>query len=489
MDSSGLLLLVEDNPADAHLVRELLRDDSDRLPLVHVERLGDAVVHLRQEQVACVLLDLSLPDSSGLEGLTSLWEHDPSVPIVVLTGQRDEEVGLEAVKHGAQDFLFKGRADGEAIKRSIRYAIERKKSEQALQQANERFATAFRSAATGMALMSPGPEHLGRFRLVNRALCELTGYREEALLGKHFAEITHPEDRKEELASIERLVKGEIAKYQLEKRFIRADGEPVWILLTASLLSDARGAPLYVFSQMQDISELKRAEQLKDEFFALVSHELRTPLTSVIGYLELLADMQPPDAARHFLEVAMRSSERLQRLVGDLLFMAELEAGRLGLEEGEVDLNAVVAEAVETAATRGRGQGITLELTAEQAAVCSGDRDRLAQVVDNLLSNALKYTPEGGKVDVTLRSDGGGAVIEVADNGVGIPAEEQSRLFERFFRASSATEQATPGVGLGLTIVKAIVEGHGGRISIHSEQDVGTTARVELPVAANGAGD
>jgi len=148
---------------------------------------------------------------------------------------------------------------------------------------------------------------------------------------------------------------------------------------------------------------------------------------------------------------------------------------------GDVDLPTLTREAVEAARPRAEAKHLALEATTQEIPPMAGDRDRLAQVLDNLVSNAVKFTPDGGSVSVRLAALDGEAVIEVKDTGVGIPAAEQSRLYERFYRASTATERAIPGVGLGLTIAKAIVEAHGGDLGFDSVQGRGTTFRVRLP--------
>jgi signal transduction histidine kinase len=228
---------------------------------------------------------------------------------------------------------------------------------------------------------------------------------------------------------------------------------------------------------------LQEGERLKDEFFALVSHELRTPLTSIIGYLELVLDDHDElsEEARRFLEVVERNAKRLLRLVGDMLFVAQVEAGRLSLESHAVDLDKVAADAVEAARPAAERAGVKLSLEAEHVRPILGDRDRFGQMLDNLISNALKFTPDEGTVDVRLTDAGDRAIVEVADTGMGIPDSEQQRLFERFFRASSATSRAVPGAGLGLTIVKTIVEAHGGTVGLTSQEGEGTCVRIELP--------
>jgi signal transduction histidine kinase len=260
-----------------------------------------------------------------------------------------------------------------------------------------------------------------------------------------------------------RLAAGDLAARVVEE----GDAEPVELARAFNMMADS----------------LQESERLKDEFFALVSHELRTPLTSIIGYLELVLDDEETlsDDARRFLEVVERNAKRLLRLVGDMLFVAQVEAGRLSLESTAVDFDKIAAEAVEAARPAAERAGVALSLSGEHVRPLLGDRDRFGQMIDNLISNALKFTPDGGRVDVTLTDRGDHACLEVADTGMGIPDAEQQRLFERFFRASSATSRAVPGAGLGLTIVKTIVEAHGGTVGLTSTEHEGTTVRVELP--------
>ena len=230
---------------------------------------------------------------------------------------------------------------------------------------------------------------------------------------------------------------------------------------------------------------LRELDRMKDEFVSLVSHELRTPLTSIRGYLELFRDSSNLTAKqRGFLKVVDRNSQRLLELVGDLLFLARIDAGAFEIELDEVDLAPVVEESIEACRPIAESREIELVAVIGDPPPVLGDRARLAQVLDNLVSNALKFTETGGRVDVTLSSVEGHVLLEVKDTGLGISPEEQPLLFERFFRSSRATENAIPGTGLGLTITKAIVERHGGRITLESREDAGTAVHVEIPTEA-----
>lgn len=232
-------------------------------------------------------------------------------------------------------------------------------------------------------------------------------------------------------------------------------------------------------------AELRDLDRLKDEFVALVSHELRTPLTSIIGYISALQRGRAGVVSveqRQLLDVAERNGQRLLRLIGDLLLAAKADAGALTLETESLDLGAIARQAVEAALPQAETQGVELTLSAGGALPLVGDPARLVQLLDNLISNAIKFTPAGGSVMVSLSADGSCAVLEVRDDGIGIPPGERARLFQRFFRASTATSREIPGTGLGLSIVKTIVELHEGSIECKDGDAGGTTFVVTLPL-------
>ncbi|HEY8722563.1 MAG TPA: ATP-binding protein [Gaiellaceae bacterium] len=253
---------------------------------------------------------------------------------------------------------------------------------------------------------------------------------------------------------------------------------------TSPVLDD-RGGFLGRLWTLRDVTEQRELDRLKDDFVATVSHELRTPLTSMMGFLEMIREGEAGelnDEQQRFLAIVYRSSERLQRLVGDLLFVARLDANGLQLQFGDAQLDEIVRDAVESSGALARSREVSLVAEVDPMPPVSGDKERLSQLVGNLISNALKFTPAGGSVIARAFVDGGRAVVEIADTGIGIPPAEQSRLFQRFFRSSTATEQAIPGTGLGLVISRAIAEAHGGTIDVTSVPGEGTTFRVELPL-------
>jgi PAS domain S-box-containing protein len=235
---------------------------------------------------------------------------------------------------------------------------------------------------------------------------------------------------------------------------------------------------------LREVTETRQVDRIKDALVANVSHELRTPLTSIVGYLELMGTGDEPlgDEDARFLEVVRRNVARLQHMVEELLFVGRVDAEGLSLDCDEVDIGELARNAIRSALPVAHAQDLALELEEEGAVHAFVDPKRIAQVFDNLISNAIKFTPPGGNVAVSITAEEDEIVASVSDTGRGIPASEQSRLFERFFRSSATSD--VPGTGLGLTIVRAIVEGHGGSITFESTEGEGTTFTFSLPLVS-----
>ncbi|MGZ4605865.1 MAG: sensor histidine kinase [Blastococcus sp.] len=283
--------------------------------------------------------------------------------------------------------------------------------------------------------------------------------------------------------------------------YVGADGQPRTVSVAVTPRSDDRGEHAGWNFVGTDMTEARATERMKDQFVSLISHELRTPLSSILGYLELVMDDEEQPLTpeqRKYLTTVERNAQRLQRLVGDLLFTAQVEAGRFTLQPEDVDLAAVVRAAEETVRVVAATNGVEVRVDVPaEALVVPGDPVRLGQACDNLVSNAVKFTPSGGRVTLSLRAawrapDGtvGAderpdsvpvAQLAVSDTGMGIPTGEQGKLFTRFFRASTAQRNAVPGVGLGLTITKAITTAHGGTLDLRSAEGAGTTFTLTLP--------
>lgn len=238
--------------------------------------------------------------------------------------------------------------------------------------------------------------------------------------------------------------------------------------------------------QAEAVQLLRELDQAKSDFVSTVSHELRTPLTSISGYLEMLQDGEAgelPPAASQMLRVIDRNSTRLRNLIEDLLTQSRIDAGRLRLDVTTVDLGSLLGGVREAMLPLAMASGIELSLTSPPLLKLEADPQQLEQVFTNLVANALKFTPTGGKVGVLVEVDEpDGVVVSVSDTGMGIPAEDFANLFTRFFRASNASAAALPGTGLGLAIVREILYRHGGSIEFESDIGVGSTFTVWLPL-------
>jgi signal transduction histidine kinase len=236
---------------------------------------------------------------------------------------------------------------------------------------------------------------------------------------------------------------------------------------------------------LREVTADRELDRMRDAFVATVSHELRTPLTSISGFLEMMQEEEQDlgESGKRYLDVIRRSTNRLHALVEDLLLIAQIEARRVELQLAPVDVAELTSRAVEAIRPTADDKGVTLDVVTDHPPMVRGDSNRLTQVLDNLVSNAVKFTNDGGTVSVSISAENGGVRLVVADTGIGVPLEEQGQVFSRFFRASTATRLAIPGTGLGLAISRALVEQHGGTITFVSQEGEGTRVVVTLPSA------
>jgi PAS domain S-box-containing protein len=334
-------------------------------------------------------------------------------------------------------------------------------------------------------------------RYASNSVLQMIGCAEKAVYGEGIIEFVHREDR-QALLNVLRAADSATVEFRLQ------DAERGWRALEANV-TDLRGDRHVrgIVLNARDITERNRIELererllaqelhanerlreldgLKDSFVALVSHEVRTPLTSILGYLELLMEQKLSEEQRTYTTIIGRNSDRLLRLTNDLLFIAQIEDGHLTVEHDRIDLGPIIAESLTAAAPRAKTGKVDLSGYDDISLPITGDGGRLAQLLDNLISNAIKFTQAGGKVEVAAGSVEDHVWIEVRDTGIGINPEDQELLFNKFFRTRAATAASIQGTGLGLAISKAIAQAHGGSIHVESVEGEGTTFRVELPV-------
>jgi PAS domain S-box-containing protein len=355
------------------------------------------------------------------------------------------------------------------------YALSRQRAALSLLTRSEsRFRAIFEQAFVGM-----GEHGLdGRPLRVNDKLCKILGYGPDELVGINPVRVTYPDD-----VPASGDFCGEF--HSGERRMITKDGSTIWVDAAWTLVRDADGKPDCYVSVVQDISEFKRVDQMKSEFVSMVSHELRTPLTSIRGSLGLIAGGVAgslPEPVRNLVDIAKNNCERLIRLINDILDTEKIESGKMGFELKEVELGRLLEAAIAANEGFAAQHNVTLTLAApEEPVPVNVDGDRLNQVITNLISNAVKFSPAGKAVEVSLGRHAGWARVEIRDHGGGIPEEFRVRMFQKFSQADSSDSRSRGGTGLGLNISKAIVERLGGNIGFETPEDGGTRFYFQLP--------
>ncbi|EKQ66911.1 PAS domain S-box [Leptolyngbyaceae cyanobacterium JSC-12] len=382
----------------------------------------------------------------------------------------------------------------QAVGRDI---TEQRQMEEALRASEERFRRAFDDAPIGMSLVLP----TGQFLRVNAHYCNLLGYTEAELLALTFQKVTHPADLEEDLKGFEELLSGKIHVFQMKKRYVTKQGVTVPVLMNTAPVRDQNGQVLYLVGHIQDIRDRLKVEQLKDEFISVVSHELRTPLTSIRGALgiletEILKDR--PEKAKHMLRIALNNSERLVRLVDDILSLERLESGKVRLVMEPCQVADLMQQAVEGIQAIAEQAAIIFSVTPLSATMWASP-DALVQTLTNLLSNAIKFSAPGSTVwlaaefsSLTLPSSPRypvpAVLFSVTDQGRGIPADKLNIIFEKFQQVDISDARKKAGTGLGLAICKNIVQQHGGQIWAESVLGKGSTFYFTVPLE-NGEGE
>jgi PAS domain S-box-containing protein len=368
-------------------------------------------------------------------------------------------------------------------------------------QSERRFRATFEQAAVGMAHTDLD----GRWLRVNQKLCDIVGYSREEIINKPFVALTHPDDARENVNYIQRMINGEIAIYDTDKRYIRKDGKSTWTHLTVALVHDDSGKPDYFISVMQDINARKQAEaEVRDlnaeleqrvsertealeavnkqleNFTYTVSHDLRAPLRAIEGFSRILLENysgQLDEMGQEFAQRIVGAAQRMEQLIEDLLQYSRLE--RAAFKPGLIDLNQVLIDAQTTLSEEISAREALIKVESPLAMV-SGHHGTLTQVVTNLLANALKFVDEGSPPQITIWTEERGEWIRlnIRDNGIGIASEHQKRIFNIFERLHGS--ETYPGTGIGLAIVAKAMERMGGKVGVQSALDQGSIFWVEL---------
>lgn len=527
LQSAVNLLLVEDNLAEARLLQELLKGSLfSRFQLIHVKRLSEAIAQLQATSFGGILLDLTLPDSAGLASLEALVRQAPNLPIVVLTNTNDNELAVEAVRRGAQDYLFKRQMNQDSLVRSLRYAIERKQAAQALQAANEilelrvQERTAELKAANEQLqreveqrqqiqerlVLAQQAAKIGTFEWHIRSNAVTWSAELEEVYGlcaQHYDDwmaALHPDDR----PMVEQAIWQAVSQghsLDIEFRICSVPGEIRWITVKSSLLCDSCNLPQRLIGIHMDITEKKQLEtqflrtQRLESLGTLaggIAHDLNNILTPILGVVKLLPlkianlDQQSQD----LLKTLENSAQRGADLVKQILSFArgvEGKRGYLQLKHLLLEVKRIIQQTVP------KSIEVCLDLPSHLWAV-SADATQLHQVFINLCVNARDAMPDGGQLLIQAENrlidqaearlfleakPGAYVVVSVSDTGTGMSAEISQRIFDPFF----TTKAIGQGTGLGLSAVLGIVKSHGGFLDVQSQVNQGSQFQIFLPAS------
>ena len=511
------LLLVEDDELDRRAVRRCLQQCG--IPVIAEDAISaeETLQRIASNGYDCVLLDYYIPGVRGLALFQKIREVAANMPVVIFTGRGDEDIAVELMKAGAADYLPKASLTAERLASSLRHIIELSEAAEARRRAEEELRAQearFRTLVNAIPQLAWMADRSGARYWFNDRWYDYTGTSFEEVRGWGWQKAHHPDHLQRVLDSMQHSF--ETGEDWEETYPLRGkDGTYRWFLSRALPIRGEDGGIANWLGTNTDITEQKNAEaereralaleqqlrsqaeratRARDEVMAIVVHDLRNPMNTIltsatiIGYslekqVEKGIDSNPALAAdlKTCVEAIQSSVKTMDRLIYNLLDVARMEAGSFSIQPSDVDIGALLEETLKVCESQARAKKITVtaDIPTGLPAV-HGDRDRLDQVLSNLLGNAFKFTPEGGQVMVRARKVDDSVQITVEDSGPGIPAADLPRIFDRYWRGDRASRD---GAGLGLAICKGIVDAHGGNIWVESTVGGGTTFWFTVPCA------
>lgn len=529
-------LLIEDNRADYVLLKLMLEENfGNDIEIHNAQKLSRGIALMQQDDYDIILLDLGLPDSSGFDSFFKIHEINPKVPIIILSGLDDEDTAVRAVRSGAQDYLSKNQLNSQLLTRAVRYAIERKQTEEALKESEEKFKIIFNEALDVIMIID---SYSGLVLNINPAAFVVLGYKQRDLIGKHYS-ILFPNEqyfnRYDLLSKV--VINGAVIESQ---DFIRSDSSMCPMDMTASIIPWGKTKAILV--SLRDASERKAVEieikrlykdlekrvsertaqleaamselkneitirrfaeeklikakneitkayqrekelnELKTRFITMVSHEYRTPLSVISSsaeFLELYDKTSNPEKHSKHINRILDSVESMTQLLEDVLTVGKIESGDYKAIYDKIDINQLLESVLETVKDElAKPINIDIEFEPEKITFIT-DMELLRHVLIGIVSNAVKYSNENQKVKISIVNTGKFLQFKVLDEGIGIPENDLPYIFEPFFRGSNIGN--TSGFGIGLQIAKGCSEILGIKLGIEKNEPQGTIVNILLP--------
>ncbi len=495
------ILMVDDDEDDFVLVRDLLETmEPESFRLDWVADFDEALAELEKGGHDVYLVDYRLGPRNGLDLLREAVRRGCRKPIILLTGQDDRKIDVEAMGAGAADYLVKGQIDAQVLERSIRYAQRHKKALNVLSRAvheNSMMAAAINNLTTGV-VITDATQPVPPILYVNPAFCRISGYAPSELLGQTTERLFGADTDRGEIEKLRQAARDAQSATVL-LRCYRKDGSPFWNEVTLNPLFDSR-SKLANFVELQndvtlrtEVQQMKlekeaaeRANRAKSQFLAQMSHELRTPLNSVIGFTNVLLKNRDGRFSEKEISALSRirnNGEHLLKLIDEILDLSRIESGRAEAARETVIVEDLIRDTIEQFQVQTANRKVTLktELPPESAPI-EGDEAKLRQILFNLVGNALKFTEEGCvkvclEIDPTSRKP---LKIEVSDTGPGIPADQLDNVLQPFQQADSSISRRFGGSGLGLSICQSLCQLLGYELRVQSQVGKGSTFSVIL---------
>jgi PAS domain S-box-containing protein len=473
--TDALVLIVDDDLALLEALPRALRLRMEHLQVETCDSASVALEKIQETDYDAIVTDIKMPGMDGLALLAEIRKLRPSTPTLLITGHGERELTVQALRGGAYDFIQKP-IERDYFVASLTRAIEKRRLDSEIEEqkiALERHTRVLEHVGDGVFLVDDD----GMIRFWNAAAHAITELPADALLGRPVGAALPGWD---ELARLIPVSSSPGAAIEGTKTVpFEIGGRELWLSISGVEFADGT---VYAF---RDVTAERMIDDLKGEFITTVSHELRTPLAAIYGAAETLRrperDLDPGDRER-LLVVISQESNRLARVVNEILLAGHLDSQRLRLVEAPTDV-AELARDVVAAMERHARDGVSFSLVGPPSLpTLSTDPDKLRQILINLIENAVKYSPEGGVVEVRIEPQQAQLSISVRDEGLGIAAHEQGRIFDKFYRVDPNQTRGVGGTGLGLYVCRELVRLMGGHIRVESAQGVGSTFFVELPL-------